>query len=638
MHLRSVTGCLVRWRHRLTTGRPSPLVAAAIIALALAGCAAPVVREPPPAVDAADLGARAERAASRGDHEEAARLWLDLAHEAEGEPRARALLQGATALMEAGEPDTAAQILNRLDVRSLRDPDDRLRARLLMARLALDRHRPGEALAALEADPPPTTGEELRAETHDLRARALLRLGQGLDSARERASREPLLHDPEETRANELLLWQALGTLSDAELRPGADEAADPLAGWRELALIARAAQSGSADIGGFVSDWQARYPAHPAGRGELLDLVLSLQRQQSARPQQIAVLLPQSGPAAAWGQAVRDGFLAAHYARENRSYRPRLRFYDTAGEAAQAVEAYRQAVREGAEFIVGPLTRQAASQVAAEAGATPTLLLNYAETAQASTTSRPLFHFGLSPEDEARQLATRAWLDGHQRTLALIPEGEWGERVLAAFREAWEALGGSILDVVTYAAEDSDFSTEIRTLLKLDESANRRAELESLLQRRLAFEPYRRRDADAIVMAAFPRPARLIRPQLRFHYAGDLPVYSTSHVYAGRPSAAADRDIDGVIFCDIPWILDSDAPGRRAFDAVFTGASGQDARLHALGADSYDLIPMLPTLRLYHYERFKGRTGALHLDEDNRIFRELQWARFQGGVPRAQD
>jgi outer membrane PBP1 activator LpoA protein len=608
--------------------------AALIIALTLTGCAVTPPQTDLPGTEG-QLLANAERARERGEHENAARLYMQLAREASEMRRDAFMLEAAAVLLDGNQVASAQQVWAGID-RNRLGGALMVRARIVEARLALAQNRIGDALAALESQPAVAVSDDWRAEIHELRARAWLRSGRGLDSARERAALDPLLRDRETKRANQYQLWQALGTVSDAVLQPEPGAPADSFTGWRELALIARAAQSGIADAATMIADWSARYAGHPASQ-EILDLVVALQRQQQVRPESIAVLLPQSGPAAAWGRAARDGFLAAHFQRENRGYQPTIRFYDTAGDADQAAAAYRQAIADGAEFIVGPLTRQAVTGVAAQRSSTPTLLLNYVDTRTGSD-DRPLFQFGLAPEDEARQVAERAWLDGHDSALVLIPEGEWGQRVLEAFRSDWEAFGGAVLEVQTYPAENNDFSEQIRALLDLDDSDRRRAELEATLQRRLQFEPYRRRDADFIFMAAFPRQARLIRPQLRFHYASDLPVYSTSHVFSGRIERGADRDIDGVIFCDMPWMLTADNAARREIERLWPETDGQQSRLHALGADAYELIPTLATLRLFRYERFIGRTGTLGLDEHNNVFRELRWASFGNGAPRAYD
>ena len=58
-----------------------------------------------------------------------------------------------------------------------------------------------------------------------------------------------------------------------------------------------------------------------------------------------------------------------------------------------------------------------------------------------------------------------------------------------------------------------------------------------------LQFDPRRRQDIDFVFLAADAKAGRLIKSQLKFHYSGDLPVYSTSSIYSrdGR----SDSDLD---------------------------------------------------------------------------------------------
>lgn len=605
-------------------------LAALIITLVLGGCAAV-----PPTADTplagAELQREAERALDRGEYELAAQRYLELAEQSSDLRRDAWRLEAVSALLRANRVAAAERILAEVDTARL-GSTEATRAYTLSARIALAQNRSAEALAALRHEPPVGVAPALRAEIHALRAQAHARSGQPLAAARELILRERWLAAPDEIADNQERIWQTLIVLPDEALKREIDPAPDPFTGWRELALIARAALRGAIDVEDRIDAWRERFPAHPASE-EIVGLVIARQRDGVERPMQIAVILPQSGPVAPSGEALRDGFLAAHFARENRAYEPTIRFYDTGADPAAVRAVYARAVEDGADFVVGPLTRSAVSMIAATRPAVPTLTLNYAES---GTTSEGLYQFGLAPEDEARQVAHRAWLDGHSRALALVPEGEWGERVLRAFREDWEALGAMLLEAQTYPSDNNDFSEQIKRLLDLDESEQRHVELERVLQQRLAFEPNRRRDVDFIFMAAFPRQARLIRPQLRFHYAGDVPVYSTSHVFSGRIDPAADRDIDGVVFCDMPWVLAGESHAlRRDIERLWADAPSGNIRLYALGADAYDIIPVLSTLGLFRYERVDGHTGILQVGNGNRVFRQLQWARFRGGVPR---
>jgi uncharacterized protein len=333
-------------------------------------------------------------------------------------------------------------------------------------------------------------------------------------------------------------------------------------------------------------------------------------------------------------------GFMGAHYTHDEGTGKPVIRVYDLGDNSAAAWDQYMQAVQDGADLVIGPLDKEGvAVLVQHQKLPVPVLSLNY--TDEVINPPDNLYQFGLLPEDEARQVAERASLAGHQTAVALAPQGEWGERLLKAFRTRFKELGGEVLDVARYDAESTDYSTPIKDVLGIDSSEERNSQLRALLKRDLQFEPNHRPDADMVFMVALPREARLLRPQLRFHYASDLPVYATSHIYTGIEDLASDRDINGVIYCDMPWTMEGANPKpqlRARLDSLFPQASQQLPRLTALGFDAYQVIDYLKRLAERPYERYAGLTGNLYMDELGRIHRELKWAQFVDGEPRVMD
>ena len=147
-------------------------------------------------------------------------------------------------------------------------------------------------------------------------------------------------------------------------------------------------------------------------------------------------------------------------------------------------------------------------------------------------------------------------------------------------------------------------------------------------LGREVISRPTRRQDVDMVFLASSPRNARLFKPQLDFYYAGDLPLYATSHIYAGVPSPLQDQDLEGVLFCDIPLLLD-----ERMEATLDADAAGQKyPRFLALGADAWLLAMNLEYLERYPEATLAGWTGGLSLRQQRQIFRTLTWARFQRG------
>jgi len=170
--------------------------------------------------------------------------------------------------------------------------------------------------------------------------------------------------------------------------------------------------------------------------------------------------------------------------------------------------------------------------------------------------------------------------------------------------------------------------------LLNLDQSQYRENQLAGLLGTRLQFEPRRRQDIQFIFMAANVNDAKLIRPQLRFYRAINVPVYSPSRVY--QPGDPADPDLDGIAFDDMPWTLETSGAAADTSKTVATLWSNNfsaNSRLYALGFDAWRLVPLLFKGKGFSIP-VQGMTGVLTMDSAGRIHRQLEWASFKNGVP----
>lgn len=592
---------------------------------------------PPPVVErplTEAPSAPAFAALNRGDYDEAIQRFTQLRDGAKPPQRQEYEIYIAEALHKSDRDQQAQQVLEQIAVAGLA-PQLLMRRQLLRADIAL-RTDPQRALGLLLKPAAPASEQALHADFHLLRARAFNRLGKPLETARERVAREPFLSDSDEREANHVAIWQALGTLPREALEQITVQPPDTLSGWLELAALAKNHALPPEAVTQRLTVWHQQYPQHPVAQ-QFLDDLVTRSRELTQRPTTIALLLPLSGRFAQAGAAVRDGFLAAYYQSPGHEAL-RINVYDIGAQPEQALSSYRRAVMEGAQFVVGPLDKAAVQALAVEEQLpVPVLALNYAGEAKNDN----FYQFSLAPEDEAIEAADRAWADGHSRIAVIVPDDPLGARMADAFIAHWQELGGFIAGKALYDAQGTDYSTPLEDLLKLSDSNARLSRLRQLLGKKLEFTPRRRQDIDALFVTAFPTQGRLLRPQLRFNYAGDLPVYSTSLVYGGAPDANQDRDLDGVMFCDTPWTLDT--PGqqqapRHAMLAQLPAYGGQLQRLVAMGVDAYQLVPMLRVLQSYPHERYQGETGTLRVGAGNRIQRQMQWALFHNGLPQPLD
>lgn len=588
--------------------------------LLLAGCTTPPTVPPRPGVS--PEAALAYRALDAGDYTRAASLFDQLAMQAQPPLRQDYQLSAVEALLEADMVPQAAQLLARIEQTGM-NLRGHMRLQLAEARLALKRRDAEEALAILAGPRAPTSEPALMGEYHRLRGLAYQQLGNHLEAAREWVMREPFLARSEDVLANHRAIWDSLSQLSEPALRNLQTAPPDVLSGWMELVRMGKSLQT-TAQLEAQLARWRELFPNHPADEALLAELLARGQETKPA-PTRLALLLPFTGDFAEAAAAVRDGVLAAHFANPDREALS-IRSYDTGTGAEQTLAAYQQAVSDGADFVIGPLTKESVDTIASQRTLpVPAMALNIGNYAGHDN----FFQFGLAPEEEAEQVAERAWTDGMTRAAIIAPAGNWGDRIAEAFRARWLALGGEIVAEARYQPSDNDFSQPLRRLLGTAASDQRHRQLSNLLGRRLEFTPRRRQDLDFIFLAGFPRQARLLKPQLNFHHAADLPVYGTSHLYSGTVAPNLDRDMDGVAFGDMPWVLDNRQP------AALERYDGQLRRLVALGADAYNVLPYLTLLKRYPEERFEGGTGVLRVDENNRIRRSITWVRFNAGRPR---
>ena len=576
--------------------------------------------EPPPSVDRASL------LTSQGDNAGAARVYEALAAQNTGTDQADMLLRSMRAYLAAHQIDQAARVA--AEVHPPVTPAQSFDLQLLNIELTLARGQSEDAwrqVAAVHVPADPT------AALHYLELRRRIAFGSSrpLEGVRAEIEEERYL-TPEQRHGARAELLAQLRDASEHNVKIDPSAAPDAITrGWLELAPLSAQAARVPGSAAAALEAWRVRHPSHPAQevvRGELLGVPSA-----PALPQpQLALLLPLTSRQASAAASVRDGFLTAYYVNAA-AQRPRIRIYDTAQMSIS--EAVTRATQDGAEFIVGPLTRD---EITAAADLTarrpPMLALNFLPPEHAAPAA--FYQFALSPEDEAREAARRILAEGYRRGVALVPQGAWGKRVLSSFKEELTAGGGTLVEDAMFDAARGNYSPAITDALGVNDSYARHKRLESVLGTKLQFQPRRRADIDFIFAPSSAAAARLLRPQLRYYFAGDVPTYATSDAF--DPDPTANQDLEGLMFPDMPWMLGgglADSVRTAARDAWPNGGPRRN-RLFAFGFDAYRLAgvlrsePAAPTLSL------DGLTGHLTLDAQRRVHRELEWAQVHQGQP----
>ncbi len=561
----------------------------------------------------------------------------------------------ASTFIEAGRINLAKQQLDIMTQAYVNEPDTDISTQaaqatisLVSAEIALAEKQAALANQLLTTIKPATREQQIK--FYALKADLDFLYGNYMFAVDRRVQLDTYIISEEEKSRNNKKTWAALSSLPTPQLNKQHSD--NPtIKGWLELAKVMRSGQQNISKLEDDLLDWATRYPLHPVGGPFLSDLIDDYQLELSEK-KQIAVLLPMQGKLSAVTATIKNGLLSAYYLSSeargsgtnadgsNSLVKPIIKFYDSSNENQSFQQLYQQAIDDGATNIIGPLDKVVISQLAQQEELDiPVLTLNYSQHSDTlhngslynGSHTKNLFQFGLSPIDEAQQVAELAIRQNKLTAAVFYPDSEWGRRLTKAFSEHYEFLGGEVLTTANYATNTNDYSRPIKALLNLDQSAIRRRKVENTLSEKTQSEPYRRQDIDMIFLVATHHSARGIMPAFKFHHAGDLPVYSTSHVYSGKPNRDLDRDLNGLMFIDIPWVLQNNSPLANVFTKNWPQQQPL-TRLFALGIDAYHLVYNLEYLKNKGFAFYDGQTGNIQLDENNRITRKLLWAKFEHG------
>lgn len=401
---------------------------------------------------------------------------------------------------------------------------------------------------------------------------------------------------------SEYELTEALFNVSIGELEQG----------WLEAAFIA-----GSQDESA-INDWYRRWSKHPA----------RIFFTQINRYKNIAVLLPLTGKYKNISKSIQQGMIASLY--RNGSSQQQLRFFDTGSDGENFSYAWFGAIESGADFIIGPLEKKSISQFAKyNSNTVPVMLLNSAENEE---NIYNYFQFSLSVEDEITSAVNRLINENKKRIMLLAPESSSSRDLAIKFEQLLLQNGGEVVSYQFYPPSVHDYSREMKQALGLDDSLIRARKLQTAISHKLNISPQIRPDIDAVFILANPKQARLIKPQLKFFKAEDLPVYATSQILSLSPDPNLDKDLNGIKFTQSAFVINPQAyQGFLNFDVK---QIHQNRKFFAFGYDAIALSPRLEWLQKVQKNTIQGMSGQLYVDPDGVVHRKLAWSQFIKGSP----
>ena len=449
-----------------------------------------------------------------------------LAESSGGDAAAHYRLRAAEAQREAGDLDGAARELGDVKRRRLHGAEQ-VRLDLLDAEIAL-KHGDAGAGAGAAGDAGRRSAAEPARHARSSCGRAPKSPPAIATRPRARARELDRYLDGADRDQNRKEIIDTLAALDAEALKTRAEtlQPDDPLRPWIEQALRAKGRRS-RARCRGRTARSARCSPDTPARTKPKATCAAARRAAAAAR----------RAARAPFRKSIRDGFLAAYFASDD-AHRPDVRIYDSGKTPADAIAAYKQAVADGADHVVGPLQREAVGE----------LFHQHADGARARAQSSRYRRSAAGRQRRVRPSARRRRRAGrraHARTRhrargrdhrrhrlgrargARVPRAVRGERRQHRRRSAAARQRSQFQDADP--AGDSQRSAMRPT--PASSSACVRSRRASCC--RSSRSP------------ASPRPCSRLRTSTR-----------------GDANPGLDRDLDGVEFCDAPWLF-GPVPGR---------------------------------------------------------------------------
>lgn len=183
-----------------------------------------------------------------------------------------------------------------------------------------------------------------------------------------------------------------------------------------------------------------------------------------------VGLLLPLTGRNAELGKALQDAATVSLFDKysslsvRQQGIRVELLPRDTGDTPQQAVVAMNQALADGAEFIIGPLTADATEAVADMAKTKNISVLSFSNNQ--SRAEPNVYTFGFSPQEQTRRVVGYALQHGKGRIAVLAPETPLGDTVLAAATDRVRTSGLALSATARYAAQGTGLEAALSRLV----------------------------------------------------------------------------------------------------------------------------------------------------------------------------
>lgn len=393
------------------------------------------------------------------------------------------------------------------------------------------------------------------------------------------------------------------------------------------------------------VSEWQVKYPTHPAAAYLPRNIYGDNYRLPSVAGQRnVALFLPLSGQSGVFGSAIRQGYMDASRFYPNLPAQ-NIYTYDTASHTL--ADLIKQAEQQEVTLIVGPLLKEEVSKIKSLSTSLPILALNRVDDGgvDSAAQANKVCYFALSPEDEAKDAASHIYAQQKTRPLLLLPDSDLGRRVASSFAQEWQSLRGDANAAVQYLGSASSLSASMNRGRGIDlqgqiitvpvnndartNSGPVDAILDSIIQTPAA-DSY-----DVIYVFATDEELTYIKSMLDMATADTTkvvpPIYASSRSNTANQTEDFRRDMEKVQFSEIPLIVNQATYSEQLPSNVTADFSVE--RLYAMGIDAWQLAHYFDNLPQNQNNFLQGMTGQLSVSGHCDIGRSLVWQQYVNGA-----
>lgn len=347
-------------------------------------------------------------------------------------------------------------------------------------------------------------------------------------------------------------------------------------------------------DAAGTAKEFLARFPTHPE-RVKAEMLLTQAEAMLSAPRFLLAALVPQSGPAAFFGDKVLRGIQLAVNDHNSKTLDRRVELIvkDTEGSPEKAVAALAEAASKGVIAAVGPLFTKEAEAVAPELTKLEVPVITPAASGPEIGMLSPwLFRNAITNSGQAAAAAQYALGLRLKKFVILHPDDAYG-RDLARLFSSELAKKAEILAMVAYPPETNDFGPWIKRIIETDLRSRRIPIPEEETERKKLFQEYTP-SFDAVFLPGYADRVGLLIPQLAFYNISGVALIGSNSWHSQELIERAGRHAEGAVFVD-GFVPEDKDPAVKSFVDAYRSAYQDEPDV--LSAQAYDAAMMILSL-----------------------------------------